>query len=335
MARANQLKALIKAYIDGDDSHFFSVAMQIAAHKAKLGHGKIAQELRALIDEAKKNKTVTRSSTRPIPLAKPRGELSSLLHASYPKLRLSDMVLDKETRDRLIRIIKEQRQVVTIRSHGLSPRKKLLLIGPPGTGKTMSASVLAGELGLPLLVVRLESLITKYMGETSAKLRVVFDAINHSRGVYLFDEFDSIGSQRGQINDVGEIRRILNSFLQMIEQDDSDSIILAATNHPAILDYALFRRFDDVIEYTLPDKSLIAKLLKNRLSGFETSRIAWNQLASKASGLSFADISKICEDGMKDTIIDDRKKLTEKDLLKLINERKKLLNKQGSSNQSL
>ncbi len=333
MAIAKQLKALIKAHIDENDSHFYSVAMQIAAHEAKIGHGKIAQELRALIDEAKKNKTVTRSYTKPIPLAKPRGELSSLLRASYPKLRLSDMVLDKETEDRLIRIIKEQRQTVKIRSHGLSPRKKLLLIGPPGTGKTMSASVLAGELGLPLLAVRLESLITKYMGETSAKLRIVFDAIDHSRGVYLFDEFDSIGSQRDQINDVGEIRRILNSFLQMIEQNDSDSIILAATNHPNILDYALFRRFDDVIEFTLPDKSSIAKLLKNRLSIFKTARFAWNQLASEASGLSFADISKVCEDGIKDTIIHDRKRLTKKDLLKLITERKKLLNKQGSSNQ--
>ncbi len=333
MASGNQLKALIKSHIDGNDSHFYSVAMQIAAHEAKIGHGKIAQELRALIDEAKKNKVVSSSSTRPIPLAKPRGELSSLLHASYPKLRLSDMVFDKETGDRLIRIIKEQRQIVKIRSHGLSPRKKLLLIGPPGTGKTMSASVLAGELGLPLLVVQLESLITKYMGETAAKLRIVFDAINHSRGVYLFDEFDSIGSQRGQVNDVGEIRRILNSFLQMIEQDDSDSIILAATNYPNILDYALFRRFDDVIEYTLPDQSLITKLLKNRLSVFKTSRIAWNQLASEASGLSFADIIKICEDGIKDTIIHNRNKVTKNDLLKLITERKKLLNKQGSSNQ--
>lgn len=332
MAIAKQLKALIKAHIDGNDSHFYSVAMQIAAHKAKIGHGKIAQELRVLIDEAKKNQTVTNSYNKPIPLAKPRGELSSLLHASYPKLRLSDMVLDYDTKDRLTRIIKEQRQTVKIRSHGLSPRKKLLLIGPPGTGKTMSASVLAGELGLPLLVVRLESLITKYMGETSAKLRVVFDAIDHSRGVYLFDEFDSIGSQRDHINDVGEIRRILNSFLQMIEQDDSDSIILAATNHPSILDYALFRRFDDVIEFKLPNRSSITKLFKNRLSILKTSRIAWNQLASKASGLSFSDISKICEDGIKYTIIDDQNELTENDLLKLITDRKKLLNKQGSSN---
>lgn len=330
MATVEQLKALVKSHIDGEDSHFYSVAMQVAAHEAKLGHGKIAQELRVLIDEAKKNRTVTGSSTKPIPLSKPRGELSSLLYASYPKLRLPDMVLDKEIGERLIRIIKEQRQIVKIRSHGLTPRKKLLLIGPPGTGKTMSASVLAGELGIPLFVVRLESLITKYMGETAAKLRIVFDAIDHSRGVYLFDEFDSIGSQRGQVNDVGEIRRILNSFLQMIEKDDSDSIILAASNHPDILDYALFRRFDDVVEYTLPEKSSIIKLLKKKLAVFKTSLISWNKLANEAVGLSYADISKICEDGIKDTIVHDRDEVTEEDLLKLIAERKKLVNKQRS-----
>lgn len=329
MASAQQLKALIKSHIEGDENHFYSVAMQMAAHEARLGHGKLAQELRALIDEAKKNKPSVSSANKPIPLAKPRGELSSLLHASYPKLRLSDMVLEKGIEARFKKIIKEQRQIVKIRSFGLTPRKKLLLIGPPGTGKTMSASVLAGELGLPLLVVRLEGLITKFMGETAAKLRIVFNAIAESRGVYLFDEFDSIGSHRGQINEVGEIRRILNSFLQMIEQDNSDSIILAATNHPQILDYALYRRFDDVIEYSLPGKKLIGRILKNRLSAIKISKLPFEKISDEAEGLSHAEISKICDDAIKDAIIYDRDKVTTNDLLELVAERKKFLNKQA------
>jgi len=329
MASAQQLKALIRSHIEGDESRFYSIAMQVAAHEAKLGHGKLAQELRALIDEAKKNKPTAGSANKPIPLAKPRGELSSLLHASYPKLRMSDMVLEKGIEERFRKIIKEQRQIVKIRSYGLTPRKKLLLIGPPGTGKTMSASVLAGELGLPLLVVRLEGLITKYMGETAAKLRIVFNAMAESRGVYLFDEFDSIGSHRGQLNEVGEIRRILNSFLQMIEQDDSDSIILAATNHPHILDYALYRRFDDVVEYSLPDKKLIGRILKIRLSAFRISRLPFQRISTEAEGLSHAEIIKICDDAIKDAIIYDRDKVTANDLLELVAERKKFLNKQG------
>ncbi len=328
MASAEQLKALLKSHLEDDDARFLSVAMQMAAHEAKLGHGKLAQELRALIDEAKRRRQSPGTPKKPIPISQPRGELSALLAASYPKLRLSDMVLADSIAERLTRIIKEHRQITKIRSHGLAPRKKLLLIGPPGTGKTMSASVLAGELGLPLFVVRLESLITKYMGETAAKLRMIFDAVAQSRAVYLFDEFDSIGSQRGQVNDVGEIRRVLNSFLQMIEHDDSDSVIISATNHPDILDYALFRRFDDVVEFDLPSQPLIIKLLKAKLAAFKKSRIAWKQLAELASGLSHGHITSACEDAIKAAIINDRSIITNKDLSKPLSERKVFRNKQ-------
>lgn len=321
MASAQQLKALLKSYVDGDEAHFYAVAMQVAAHEAKLGHGTLARELRSLIDEAKKKRPL-HTSAQPIAISQPRGELSSLLSASYPKLRLSDMILDDTVSERLSRVITEQRQMTKLRSHGLLPRKKMLFVGSPGTGKTMSASVLAGELGLPLFVVRLEGLITKYMGETAAKLRLIFDAMVQTRGVYFFDEFDSIGSQRSQVNDVGEIRRVLNSFLQMIEQDESDSLILAATNHPGILDYALFRRFDDVIEFNFPSKPLIISLIKNKIAGFQSSRIIWKKLAEVAEGLSFADISRACEDAIKDAIISNKMKLSEKDLARLLSERK-------------
>ena len=121
----------------------------------------------------------------------------------------------------------------------------------------MSASALAGELHLPLFTIVLDGLITKFMGETAAKLRLIFEAISQTRGVYLFDEFDALGSERASGNDVGEIRRVLNSFLQFLEQDQSDSLIVAATNHPKLLDRALFRRFDDVIEFALPDHCLL------------------------------------------------------------------------------
>lgn len=321
MATAEQLKSLIKSHLEGDEAHFLAVAMQMAASEARTGHGKLAQELRLLIDEAKSRKQAIGPSRKSIPIAQPRGELSLLLTVTYPKIRLADMILEAEVLERLTRLIKEHRQITKIRSHGLSPRKKLLLIGPPGTGKTMSAGVLAGELGLPLFVVRLDSLITKYMGETAAKLRLIFDAIGQTRGVYLFDEFDSIGSQRGLGNDVGEIRRILNSFLQLIEQDESDSILLAATNHPDILDFALYRRFDDIIEYNLPNRELIIKALQSKLVAFKKSEIDWEELAEIATGLSYADISRACEEAIKDTIINDRKKIENADIAKTLSER--------------
>jgi SpoVK/Ycf46/Vps4 family AAA+-type ATPase len=161
------------------------------------------------------------------------------------------MALPEVLGARLERVLTEQRERDRLREHGFSPMRKLLLVGPPGTGKTMTAAALAGEMGLPLFSIQLDGLITKYMGETAAKLRLVFDAIQSTRGVYLFDEFDALGGERGSKNDVGEIRRVLNSFLQFLEQDDSDSIVLGATNHVGLLDRALFRRFDAVLEYSL------------------------------------------------------------------------------------
>jgi SpoVK/Ycf46/Vps4 family AAA+-type ATPase len=147
MASADQLKALLKSHLEGDDDRFFSVAMQLAAHEAKLGHGKLAEALRALVDQARARRMSGQSADKPVPISRPRGELANLLAVSYPKARLGDMVLNADLSQQLERIIREQRHATEILSHGLQPRRKLLLMGPPGTGKTMTASVLAGELG--------------------------------------------------------------------------------------------------------------------------------------------------------------------------------------------
>ena len=169
MASAEQLKALLESHLEGDEDRFFSIAMQVAAHEARLGHGKLAEELRAMIDEAKSR----RGADLPVPISRPRGELANLLEVSYPKARLGEMILGKGLSEQIHRVIREQRHAGRILEHGLAPRRKLLLVGPPGTGKTLTASVLAGELGLPLLQVRLDGLITKFMGETAAKLRQI------------------------------------------------------------------------------------------------------------------------------------------------------------------
>jgi len=320
MPSADQLKSLIKAFAQGDDSQFYSVAMQIAASEARNGHGKFAEELRDLIDKAKIR--VPSPGPSPIPLARPRGEVADLLSVTYPETRLSDLVLAPKTQNVLQRVIREHKTIRDIRAHGLSPRKKLLLVGPPGTGKTMTASAIAGELSVPLFVVRLDRLITRYMGETASKLRLVFDSISQTRAVYLFDEFDSIGSERGLSNDVGEIRRVVNSFLQMVEQDGSDSIIIAATNHPAILDRALFRRFDDIIEFALPNKTEVIVALKAKIAGVKPeTRIRWTQLAARAMGLSYADLTRAAEDAIKHALIEGRA-LTQTDLTFALEERK-------------
>jgi len=232
-------------------------------------------------------------------MVQPRGELAGLLTAESPKTRLSEMALDPATRARIERVLAEQRDRAHIRAHGLAPIRRLLLVGAPGTGKTMTASVLACELSLPLFSINLHGLIAKYLGETVAKLRLIFDSIHETRAVYLFDKFD-----RPAKNEVGEIRRVLNSFVRFLEHDlehdtfDSDSIVVAATNHPSllashrhrmrengpfILALAL-RRFDSMIEYTDVAKISHAELA----SACETA--AKNAIMARRTTLSTAEI---------------------------------------------
>lgn len=329
MASGDQLKALIRSHIEQNEAQFLSVAMQVAAYEARRGHGKLAEELRAMIDAAKASPPELAPPDRaPTFIARPRGELAALVTAHQPTQHLSAMVVADDVHDRLTRLIREQRHFAQLRQHGLSPRRKILLVGPPGTGKTLTASVLAGELHLPLFQVRLDGLISKFMGETAAKLRLIFDAISATRAVYFFDEFDAIASQRGLGNDVGEIRRVLNSFLQLIEQDESNSIIVAATNHPEILDYAVFRRFDDVIEYELPGAEQVAETLRARLGAMDARDFDWSAIAAAAEGLSYADITRAADEAVKESIIGERDRVMNADLIRSLQERRRIHGRQ-------
>jgi SpoVK/Ycf46/Vps4 family AAA+-type ATPase len=314
MATAEQLKALVRSYTEGDEDRFLAVAMQIAAHAARTGKEKLAQELQALVDQAKKRRPLE-GRPRSVSIVRPDSDLAGLVTASFPQTRLADMVLSDSTRSHLERVVLEYREADRLLAYGLSPRRKLLLVGPPGSGKTMTASALAGELSLPLLTVQLHAVISRFMGETAAKLHLVFDAMSRTRGVYLFDEFDAIGGRRVAVNDVGEVRRILNSFLQFLERDDSGSLIIAATNLVDMLDEALFRRFDDVVHYELPTQEMARLLIHNYLAAFDVKDLTWDSLLPATQGLSHAEITRACDDAAKDAVLADRSAITTEDLV--------------------
>ena len=322
MATAKQITALVRSFTDRDDAQFYRVILQVAAAEARKGHTNVARELRDLVDDARSKKSAVDRRAGPVPMSQPKGELAGLLRCSYPEVRLQDLVLAERLRGSLTRLLREHRQAHDLRAHGLRPRRKLLLAGPPGTGKTMTAQAIAGELRLPLLSVRLETLITRFLGETAAKLRLVFDAMSETRGVYLFDEFDALGSQRATPNDVGEIRRVLNSFLQFIEEDHSDSLVVAATNHVGLLDRALFRRFDSVLRYERPDEKLVGQMLRMALANFPTEGVDFKKASTEAIGLSQADIVGACEEAAKDMILDSRTSLDTEHLVEAIHVRR-------------
>jgi len=313
MATAEQIRSLIRSRFSDDSERFYTIALQVAAHEARQGHTALAHDIRDIIDAERKKK-----GPRVISFPK---NLQGLVLTEEPSTPLTAMVTLASIRERLNRVVHEYRQQEKLKSHGLKHRRKILLIGPPGTGKTMSAMVLAKELHLQLHTIQVDRLVTKFMGETSAKLRQIFDLIQQEHGVYLFDEFDAIGGDRSIDNEVGEMRRVLNAFLQFIEQDTSDSLIIAATNNPKLLDRALFRRFDDVLYYENPEIEERKSLIGNVLGTFMASRFSWKNVLQESSGLSHAEIDHACRDAIKNAILADRNKISAKQLLVTIKER--------------
>lgn len=313
MATAEQIKSLIRSRFSDDSERFYSIALQVAAHEARQGHTALAHDIRDIIDAERKKK-----GPRVISFPK---NLQGLVLTEEPSTPLAALVTPIAIRDRLNRVVHEYRQQDKLKSHGLKHRRKILLIGPPGTGKTMSAMVLAKELHLQLHTIQVDRLVTKFMGETSAKLRQIFDLIQQEHGVYLFDEFDAIGGDRSIDNEVGEMRRVLNAFLQFIEQDTSDSLIIAATNNPKLLDRALFRRFDDVLYYDNPEIEERKTLIANVLGTFMASQFGWKQVLPESAGLSHAEIDHACRDAIKNAILANQNKISAKQLLVTIKER--------------
>ncbi len=311
MAKADYITSIIKSHYNNELERFTTLALQIAAHEAKLGHTSLASEIKDIIDKSKETKQKTKSFAP---------DLQGLIVENVPAVNLADMIASADIKGKIERIISEFVQRDKLRKHDLENRRKILLSGPPGTGKTLTASIIANELNLPLYTILMDKMVTKFMGETSAKLRQVFDMIGQKKGIYLFDEFDAIGGERSRDNDVGEMRRVLNSFLQFIERDNSDSLIIAITNNKALLDQALFRRFDDVILYHLPDKKEKLALLKNRLARFE-DKVNYTQLLPNINGLSHAEISLACLDAIKETVLNEKQQMNNQIILKAIKDR--------------
>lgn len=310
MATAEHVKNLIKAHIDHDNEKFKTVVLQIAAYEAKHGHDTFARELKQYAEKIGNNKS------RVLHL----NNQNEMLLMTIPSDKLSDLIVSSETYDRISRILTEYRNRNKLLKYGFSNRRKILIEGQPGTGKTFTASVIASELDLPLYTVQMHKVVTKFMGETSTKLSQIFDSVATNTGVYFFDEFDAIGADRSLDNEVGEARRILNSFLQFIEQDSSDSIIIAATNNQKLLDQALFRRFDDVLHYSMPTAEEIKKLFEMKLGAFDANFAVTKQIAQKAESLSHAEIIRVCDDAIKIAILTNTD-ISESQLIKLLDER--------------
>ncbi|MFP5205890.1 MAG: AAA family ATPase [Acidobacteriota bacterium] len=290
------------AHAHGDAQQFRSTVHEYIREERRKRHHQLADDLERIFSNgAPQSKvetlTVFRPSGADLPRDKEKGTL--LLELFEPTISLSEMVINDPVRRSLERIIEEQRRRDLLMSYGLTPLRKILFCGPPGCGKTMAAEVLAKELYLPLVLVRFDSVISSYLGETAANLRRVFDFAASRPMVLLFDEFDAIGKKRDDSEEHGELKRVVNAFLQMLDSSRGDALTIAATNHESMLDPALWRRFDEVIVFPSPSAMQIEELLKRHLRQVGTKDVNWVDSANILFGSSHADVRRVAEDATK------------------------------------
>jgi len=226
------------------------------------------------------------------------------------------MILADETEKKLWRIEKEYVAKERLSQFGLKPKQKVLLYGSQGCGKSMSAERIAWNIGLPFLKVRFEVIISSYLGESATNLKKLFESIRSFPCVLLLDEFDFIAKARGKGHDVGEMHRLVNILLILLEDYDAPGVLIATTNFEGIIDEALFRRFDEIIEMPKPIENEIQQLLKQTLSTIKVSAgVNWKVIVKDLYGLSAAIIVKVANDAAKLAVINGRKVVEEKDIL--------------------
>ncbi|MFC0218691.1 AAA family ATPase [Pseudochelatococcus lubricantis] len=325
MTAAKHVIEMIHSHAAGDSERFLAIAENIADDAGKSGKVKVAGEIRGIVENIRRDKLEKRR-LEPVPMISPRGELAGLVRAIYPETKLSDLVLNADLSRRIHGLVREHKARHLLEAKGLSPRRKFLFSGPPGTGKGMTAAAIAGDLGLPLFTILLDGVITKFMGETAAKMRLVFDAMRTTRGVYFFDEVDALASRRDADNDIGEARRMLNSFLQFLEDDKSGSVIIAATNHRTLLDPAIFRRFHAAFSYSKPTPGEGRQVIANHLGRFDLSAVEWKKLESEMAGLSQADLVSVADDAARDAVLDHGGDMNSEILKRALRDRKALHN---------
>lgn len=309
------VRKLLVAHFQGDDAGFRSAAWEVVKQERQLNHSVLANDLERILNEAngspRSAKTFfTTLSTGNGNLPKDKDKNASLVEVSDPARELDDLVLTPSLRQSVERVIRERRSSELLRSHGVSPMQKLLFCGPPGCGKTVAAEALAHTLYLPLATVRFDAVVSSYLGETAANLRKVFDFARLRPVLLFFDEFDAIGKHRTAIDEHGELKRVVNSFLQLLDGFHSETLTVAATNHQGLLDPALWRRFDDILMFPTPTVEEIETLLCRHFHQTTvSSSVQLRTVAKLLVGFSHADIERVAKDAIKETILGEREQI--------------------------
>ena len=317
MARGELIKKLLASY--GHEDEFRAVVEQIISEEEKKNNRVLARSLRKTLDNVSAAKPSAGKLSRLIPFP---DEANDFIQRVEPVHGWQDILLSPENSALFLGLIREFRQADRIRRHGLAVRSKLLFCGPPGTGKTLCAEVFANELGLPFFHVRLDSLISSYLGETASNIRKTFEFARRQPCVLFFDEFDAIARSRDEAGEHNELRRVVNSLLIFIEQIQPGGFLIAATNLDSHLDPAIWRRFDEIVWFDSPDATMVRKYLTH---AFRNVRASFDptEYTDQLRGYSYADLERVCVQSVKLSILGGNKAVSDKDFQAALQEGKR------------
>lgn len=307
------LKELFRAFRTRDELAFRRAAMEIIEEEQAKQHHALARDLQKLLTADGSSADTAATIILPEPPKDREGEWA-LGEVRTPDRLLDELVLAPELAKFLSGVVEEVSRWPELDRAGINRRQRLLFQGPPGCGKTSAAEALATELGRPLLLVRLDAVVSSYLGETASNLRRILDYAGQAPFVVLFDEFDSLGRSRDDVGEHGEMKRVVNAFLQMIDTYRGPSLLLAATNHPGLLDAALWRRFDEVLTFRLPTVHELRQLLRQRLRQVPHSGVDINPTATALRGLPHAAVDKLAADARRIALFRGHQELSREDL---------------------
>ena len=322
MTSGDIIKRLFASYKRGDSKEFFIAAHELIAEEEQRNHHVLAKDLQNILDNGNGRpvSSVRRFDLDQLPQDRERG--TTLLEIRTPQRYMEDFVISPELHNQIGVILDEYRAIQVLQANNLRARQKILLAGPPGCGKTLCAEVIASELGLPLIYTRFDAVISSYLGETAANLRKVFEYAQRGTWVVFFDEFDAIGKSRDDVEDHGELKRVVNTFLQLLDNFVSDSIFIAATNHERLLDRALWRRFDDILFFDKPTIEQIHQVVDLKLGSIRHRELNIEKFIKSMVGWSHADIERVCLEAMKISVL-LRKNIVDDEIFMIAQERQR------------
>jgi len=324
MARADLLKKLFASHKLGDEEAFIKTAQEIIEDERKKNHGILADDLkRILVNGSGQPKRSL--STYTATISKNMEDASSLFEIIYPEKYLSDLVTSVKMLKELERIIVEFQNWDVLVSNGVSPTRRVLFYGAPGCGKTLTAQAIASEIGLPMIYVRFDAVISSYLGETASNLRKIFDFAKNDSYLILFDEFDAIARSRNDSFEHGEIKRVVNTFLQQLDNFKGKSLIIAATNFEESLDYAIWRRFDSTMRFDMPTNDEMKRLFVMRLGQLKGPDHVFEEYLGEMAGFSHADVEHMANFVRKQCVLEGRKLFSKKDVEQAVFHQKELV----------